>query len=925
MDKYEEKLKLDELKNLISEEKYKQAEEIADTMNWKKMKNVNDLVLASEIYKNTERYEDSRELLLLAYDRSPIGRKIIYMISELAITMKNFEEAQEYYDEFIEIAPHDNLKYVLRYEMKKEQGASLEDQIAILEELKDKEYTEKWAYELAYLYHQAGNPDKAIDVCDELVLWFGEGKYVEKALELKMLYQPLTTPQEEKYRSFMQEKSEKNGVVEILPEEKLESGEIVHEPVSIPKVKTNTGKFNTVNLQQELAKSMQQIMDATEKETVSSTINNIKKMVEDIPYLQMPTAMETSEKVEIRYGHLETDEEIDGSLRINFQEILAEENDGQLSLNVPQEAMIERQITGQMSISDVLDEWEKTKYAAEAALMDAKQRKLESAKARALQEAEDILERLKDVIPKLDAGYTPKDILVNEYLKGDVKGEEAAGRFVADMNQILQEEIDKLSKTTENLDQLLEEEKQQSLQVEEKIKKKLIQPTKKIPNLEKFINNSYLRVEGEDLQKNLEEDLESFIKEEPKTEEEFSKEAELLYDIKSEDSINDLEQVSELDLEKAEIDLDVLKASQNDLQKEYENETDSSALEDSLEDGFFENATIPIEEQKTSLDDTKDFQNEELLPVESLSEKENYDMDSECEEEESDGEIQDEYDEDQAYEEDNGIDEESDEEPQEDYEINYEYQGLNEEDKEMFSYFIPVNGMTEQIEEAMTNILAAAAEHTVEKNLVISGIHGSGKTVLATSFVKVLQLYRPDMDGKIGKIQASVLNQKEIPPVLKKVQNGCLIIENAGDLSKETAVKMGLCLSSESQDILVILEDTKEGIRKALSRDDGFAKKFTQTINIPVFTIDELVLFAKAYANEQGYEIDEMAMLALYNNISKIQRLNEPTNLTDVKQIVDDAIAHANKGAIKKIMNLFTSRRLANNDYISLREKDFDE
>ena len=231
MDKYEYKLKLDQMKSLTAEHNYEKAAEIADTINWNKIKNVNALVKVGEIYENTGRLEDSREVLLMAYDRSPIGRMIIYRLAKVAIKMKNFDEAKDYYQEFVEIAPHDNLKYVLKYEICKAQGANIETLIGILEELKEQEYTEEWAFELACLYHKAGMADKCVEACDELVLWFGDGPYVERALELKMIYQPLNKQQEEKYRRFCQKRE---GVVEVRPEEELDSGEIVNETVQIP-------------------------------------------------------------------------------------------------------------------------------------------------------------------------------------------------------------------------------------------------------------------------------------------------------------------------------------------------------------------------------------------------------------------------------------------------------------------------------------------------------------------------------------------------------------------------------------------------------------------------------------------------------------------------------------------------------------------
>ena len=451
MDKYEYKLKLDQMKAFTAENNYKAAAEIADTINWHKIKNVNALIKAGEIYENVGRYEESRDILLMAYDRSPIGRMIIYRLAEVAIKMGNCEEARDYYQEFVEIAPHDNLKYVLRYEISKAEGADLQTLIGILEELKEQEYSEEWAFELACLYHKAGMSEKCIDACDELILWFGDGPYVERALELKMLYQPLTRQQEEKYRQF---RLKKEGVVEVRPEDDLESGEIVSEPVQIPKVKLSPERFNTQNLQDELRKNMVQIMEATDKEKVEDSMDTIKKLVEEIPYLQIPKE-EPLPQDTIEMPHIETDAEIDNSLKSNFKELLAEDYDGQISMYVPDKGATEPQVTGQMSIDEVLADWEKTKRAAETALEEAKQRKLESAKARALQEAGDIMERLVDVIPKLDSGLTPKDLLDEEYLGGQPIADDKAAEMVANMNQILQQEIDRLSSENARMDEQL--------------------------------------------------------------------------------------------------------------------------------------------------------------------------------------------------------------------------------------------------------------------------------------------------------------------------------------------------------------------------------------------------------------------------------------------------------------------------------------
>lgn len=775
------------MKSAFAEGNYHMAEELADSINWKRVRNANSLIKAGEVYETAERYDDAKEMFLLAYERSPIGRTIVYRLAELAIHVGNYDEAMEYYEEFVEMAPNDSLKFVLKYKIYKAKGESLAEQIQILEDLKEQEYIEEWAYELAYLYHQAGMSEKCVEACDELILWFGDGAYVEKALELKMLYQPLTKQQEEKYRQFRQKR---DGVVEVRPNDMLNSGEIVSEVVKIPQVTMNASRFNTVNLQNELAKNMQQIMDATEKEEVNDSMDAIKKMVEEIPYLQLPH--ESEEQKEEKYGHIETDEEIDGSLKINFKEMLAEDSDGQISLYVPKDPMVERQITGQMSIQEVLEEWEKTKRAAEAALQEAEQRRLESAKARALQEAEEIMERLVDVIPQLNAGLSPKELLEQEYMQNMPEKDEKAARLFQNVNDILTREIEKLSKENNSIDQMIEENK---------------------PAEESF---------GQEMENEMSEEL-------------------------SEEIPQELPQVS----------------------------TDIGDL--------LVEEPIPEEiEAAKELMPEEPAKQEELPPIqipEDVIEDEDVTM------------------------------------------------HLTKAQKEIFSYFVPIQGMEQQLCQVLTGVKRRLGRSTnsTEGNIMIQGGPGSGKTVLATDLIKVIQEETGLIGGKIGKIEAVSLNQKDIPELMKKVRGGCLIIEKAGEITRETAVKMSLQMSQDTAGMLVILEDTKEGIRKALGRDEEFARKFTEKVNIPIFSIDELVEFAKSYAQELEYEIDEMGVLALYNRISSIEKLDEATTLFEVKDIVDEAVAKSEKGGFKKAFSVFASKRHGQGDRKVLQEKDFEE
>lgn len=814
MDKYEYKLKLDEIKNLMAKKQYTEAAEIADSINWRKVRNVNALMKAGDIYAQIGRYDEAKEILLMAYDRSPIGRMIIYKLAEIAIKTKEFDEAQEYYDEFVEIAPHDNLKYILRYEMNKAKGAGLDVLIQILEELKEQEYTEKWAFELAYLYHQAGRSEECINACDELILWFGDGPYVEKALELKMLYQPLNRAQEDKYRQF---KQRKDGIVEVRPEDYLESGEIIKEPVQIKPVTTNAEKFNTVNLQEELARSMQQIMNATEKEEVADTMQGIKKIVEEIPYLQLPQDEEAQKE---RFADIPTDEEIDGSLKINFQEMLGEDYDGQMRMVVPEKSALEAQITGQMSIQDILEEWEKTKRAAEKALQEAEQQKLESAKAKALAEAGDIMERLADVIPQLDAGLTSKELLEKEYL-GKLP-EEEAGQLVANMNDILQQQIDSISQANAKIDEFLAA----GVPGQRGEAAAGAADAMEIP-------------EGEGIAAADEEEPAGTEEMTELTPEEELPEIALPDDIAEEVAATESEKVS-----------DATEEVLPKIQLEPEAEVEDAELEEKLP----EIAEPDLDEDNIG----------ERKPITRLS----------------------------------------------------------KEQKAIFTYFVPVSGMEPQICQAMEGSIEHLEKGIKGGNILIQGARGSGKTVLATALVKAIQNEIGKPGKRVGKIDAVSLNQKNIPELLKKVAGGCLIIEKIGGINRETAVKLSLALEADDTGILVIAEDTREGITKAMGRDESFAKRFTEKITLPIFTSDELVSFAKSYAHELTYEIDEMAVLALYNRISNIQRLDRATTLTEVKEIVDEAIANSEKFSIKKV---FFSKKYKDDDYVILHEKDFEE
>ena len=837
MDKYEYNLKLDQMKALVAEGNYAAAAEIADSIVWRKIKNVTALVRAGEVYENVGRYDEAREVLLMAYDRSPIGRTIIYRLACLAIKTANFDEAKEFYNEFVEIAPHDILKYVLKYELNKAQGSDYRTLIQNLEDLKEQEFSEEWGYELAYMYHQAGMSDRCIDVCDEIILYFGDGAYVERALELKMLYQPLTPQQEDTYRRI---RLQKEGVVEVRPEDELESGEIVSGVVQIPEVKLSPDRFNTQNLQEALQRSMQQIKEATETETVEDQREEIMRLVEEFPCLQIPQDKDEEEEEE----HIPTDEEIDASLRLNFQEMLNEEYDGQMRMRMQGGGLHEPQVTGQMTIEEVLAEWEKTRRAAAAALQEAEQQKLESAKARALQEAGDIMERLADVLPMLEEGMTPQELLIQQYLSGaDIPAERAA-RAVAGMNEYLQKEIDRISSENALMDEQL------------------------------AVAQEYLA--EQEIAEACEEQVEEPIA-----------------------------AVKEESTEPAIIPV--------------QEETESEEVQESVIEQVVEEViqVAPVEEIEEAEDVETDFSKEVARKLASLE--------GETKVEDSERKIEvfvDTEDEEPA---------ETLQQPSVDIEVlpvielPKDLVILSQEEKDLFTYFVQIRGMEEQICDALGGITDRIGQGLSAKagNLIIEGDAGNGKTVLAKDFVKALQQKVGKPEGTVGKIDAEVLNKKDINAMFAKITGGCLIIERAGKLSKEVAAKLAFLLEHDTKGTLIILEDTKQGIENILVRDKTFASRFSEKITIPVFTNEELVLFAQAYAAEYGYVIDDMAMLALHNCISNIQKLDHETTVAEVKDIVDDAIAHAEKGVIRKAFDVLTASRYDEDDYIILHERDF--
>ena len=1026
MDKYEYKLKLEQLKNLVEKKDYITAADIADSINWRKVKSAATLCMVGEIYDRNKRYDDSYDILQMAYDRASVGRNILYRLTLVCLKMGNLDEAREYYEEFLEVAPYDNQKYILRYQIAKLSGAGLQEQIDILEEFKEREYTEEWAFELAYLYHRIRNSVRCVEVCDELVLYFGDGKYVEKALELKMLYQPLNEVQEEKYRQFKQEGPE------VSSTEVSESDQVLQEVMQIPDITANTSRFNTSNLQAEIAKSMQQILEADNKEMVEDTMHNIKKIVEEIPYLQVPQEELTLEEEE-PYSYIETDEEIDSSLRDDFREMLAEDWDGQYRMSIQGGDLREPQVNGQMRIEDVLAEWERTKQVAETIMATAQQRRLESVKARALQETREFRERLNHIIPKLEAGISPQELLAERYLQNLPKQnplEEEYGEYPSEEeayvpqegyenypqeeayapqggyeNYPSEEEAYVPQEGYENYPQeeayvpqggyenypseeeaYVPQEGYENYPSEEEAyvpqegyenypsEKKaytpqqeaaIYQPSQEVDlsqeeygeyvsqeDSEEILSEEEMFVSSEEYGRDIpQEGYEEYLQ----SDEEYIPQEE--YENNLSEGLGEYQQSERIDISQGETAEYQQPEERYIQQEQVEEHSKSKQLYTSQEetDHYSKPQEEPVLEQITSWEEAAKILGEPMpeeylkkiqrkkateqkpsiekslpkpidktkqdpsMSLEKLIEQQTAEQTAEHEESDAEQYLE------SVFRAAKASREEKVSVPKIKIEVPEEHiRRLSEEQKEIFSYFVPVTGMEQQLCQVLEGALHRKGKDNSSSsgNILIMGGRGSGKTVLATDLIKVIKKSGRHPAGRVGKITGSSLNGKELNQLIKKIAGGYLIIEKAGDIAHETAIRLSLLMEQNTDGLLVIMEDTRAGIEKVLSQDVNFAKKFTERVKIPVFTSDELVEFAKAYAKEQECEIDDMGILALYNRISNIQKLDEATTLTEVKDIMDEAIRSADRGGLKK---LFGRKKFSPEGYLYLREKDFED
>lgn len=938
MDKYEYKLKLEQIQNLFAAGDYLTAAEMADTINWKKVRSSTTLCMVGEIYEKTGKYDACREVLLQAYDHSPIGRNIVCQLAEVAIKAKHVDEAEEYYNEFLEIAPKDNMRYVLAYEISCLKDQPLTDRIAILEELKEHEYTEKWAYELAVLYGQAELRDKCVETCDELILWFGDGEYVEKALDLKRLYQPLTPAQEDKYKQFR----EKKGMVEISLPQSTERKNVIKEMVKTAECTSEeasettvtASKFNTSKLQEELAKSMRQIMNATEKETVADTMENIKKIVSDIPYLNG----EHEEEAEHAFDQEKINAQVDRSLKKDFHALMKEQEESEKeeqetqkqdiakeevreNADVAQSEIKEIKHTGektdaeevasaQASIEEVLEEWKKTKRAAEAAMAAADQKKLEMSKENALLEAGQIMDRLKTLIPILSATPgedlpVPEDTVAAKLASDDTM--KAANEEAAENESAAAPEE---TENVEASDDIASEDENTAAKAEATDS-----------DIDVVMKSASAENSADQAETSAVEEADSLAKEMAQENSEADDTADDTVSTDTSDSVvvEDIAAAASADISGVTREMPDLSAYQSRVSTETPDESAYTEAGDAeTTDTEAASETVPV-----STEDRAD--EDELHVVESAPDEELEKMLVQATQmfvENANVEVP--VGKAAAVSQDTGVLPEI--KLPDDLKEEQKAYDLTEEQKELFSYFLPVPGMEDQIRQILLGAKSRLGNSvtSLTGNILIQGEEGSGKTVFATSLIKAIEKEVGNEDAKIGKISASSLNGKDFAALIPQIDGGYLIIDKAGELNRETALRMSQLMEQNTRGMVILLEDTRAGIRKAMQLDFGFAKKFTEKVDIPIFTIDELVEFGKSYAKEMECTIDQMGVLALYNRINNIQKLERATTLAEVKDIVDEAIENAEGGGIKKAFGSIFSKKYNENDYLILHEKDFE-
>lgn len=844
MDKTEYRMKLDEIGNLVDAGDYEGAFRITETIDWRKVKSIRTLCTVADIYEANGKLEDCRQILLLAYDRATKGKSILYRLVEVALKMGNYDDAVDYYQEFIDTAPNDNSRYILKYKIYKAKRSPIEDLIAILEEYKSKEYTERWAYELARLYSKAGMREKCIEECDDLILWFSEGKYVFKAMELKMKYEPLSASQRQIYDSRQ----------ELLEQEKHR---VVREAAlqDIPEVK-NEAPVTVRRVVPEAAASREKALEKTaQSKPVQGGI--------DLSSVLEGTLEEVATSTHPQPAVMPDPKELQERLSRSFKDVFAgfsrpEEPAQEEPKEAPEEFSedeipVVKELEPEQKETDVIPKIDPKKKAEITAAVEKKPAKEE---------------------PKAEESSSTADFDLEAILKetaGSMAQELATGHF--ERNEAAEPEnaqtAEDFGKTRDIAEDAAKEQRETAPQ-----------DTLAQAVADAIANNQLAKVIAE-----------TAVEENAQAESAFA------------ESIPEEQKQPENTQPEMDMDMPVIEYEQEELQDD-----EAVITEDAVEVKDLEEETIP------------DAVVEDMIPAvqeaEETSEKENVQEEEAQEAEQPESQPVDLMEE--------ILRDETPEEKRLRILNDTRPDKMSEEQKKLFSYFAKVPGMNQQILDAMSGVYEHAGEKTSRRgNIAIMGGHGTGKSKLSESLVRAICQDLGLKAVKIARLDASDLNAKDPVRVVAKLSGGFLIVDRAGLLHPETIKSLSKAMDFRTDGLTIIIEDEKTSMRTLLKNYPEFAEKFATVISIPVFTNDELVTFARVYATEMGFKIDDMGVLALYTLIGDNQSESEPITILKVKEMVDNAISKAQRGT-RKLGRKVSRKHLDDENRVILYEKDFD-
>ena len=1028
MDKYEYRVKTEQMLDHLEKKEYQKAMDIAESIDWRRVKNASMLNTVSEIYEYNGEFKKGRDILFLAFDRAPGSRKIVYRLGTLALKIKDIREATDCYEEFVKLAPKDPNQYILKYKILRTQGAALSNQIAALEEFKKAEYIEKWAYELAKLYDEAGMTAECLEECDDLILWFSEGKYVYLAMELKMKYKPLTPLQQEKYDS-------RPGAVKKQPEPVKQTESTLEEV-------DDENEYDEGSEEEVQESTVQRIDDAQVQEIPPEPVPMQEEFeipeeaaqADVVPEEVVPeetaaveeTPMYREEEPE---ASVETPEEHTSAIKqvvtgATLEEALAQGVAVASGINIEEEAMKEREdeilANGQMMIDDILQKWEAKQKDHEEAIAKQKakdeerlQKEREQARIRQEEERKEVERKAAEAEARRKAEEEAARKAAEEEAARKAaeeearrkaeeearrKAEEEAARKAAEEEARRKAEEEARRKAEEEAARKAAEEEARRKAEEEAARKaeeeaadeeKSERNTQRIPDDivrlmeemesenedsedeiyeeeledgpgmdEDFIEGIEDELDGLDMNGSSfeegdfdegdfeEEDLEGEDFDEADFEEE-DLEGEDFDEGDFEEEDFDEEDFDEADFEEEDLDEEELEEADFD---EADDEADFEDIDD--EETDFDEGDFEEDMDEEEIDDDEELDFGEDLEGEDFDEAdfEEEDLD-EGDFDEGDFEEED-FDEEEIEDEDDTeeleIEEPSEEEIQARikkskggvpfdtgfvvtgrYDLSATSEiglkaGLTEEQKKLFSYFVPVRGMSEQIVEVLDNDRRAQREGTSKTgNLLVIGRKGSGKTVLAVDIVKAIQKQRNLKQGKVAIVTGESLNKKELTNIIQKLRGGAIIIEHAGKLNSRTVKELNYLMEKKTGELLFVLEDQRKPLERLMTANPEFKKKFSSKLELPVFINDELVTFGQTYAKENGYKLDEMGILALYSRIDVMQREDHAVSVAEVKEIMDEAIAHSQKANVKHLARRVFGKGTDDSDRIILKEEDF--